>query len=686
VGVTCGRIAESHHWTIEQVERELGAQGRVPLPDGEEGDLGYVAALLRVIDYAHINRDRASTLERLFRPKMIDDSLVHWLAQENIDGPVRDGSELAYRASASISNIDSWWLYYEMLKGLNDEITIVRRYLARREWSKSRFSLQGVRGANSPEETAVLIPTSGFLPIEINLKTGSIERLVSLLAGESLYGPDPMSAVRELLQNARDAVLLKASIANTDIEKAALTIPIRLTMSRGVDCDVLEVTDHGVGMTRKVITDYLLSIASDYWRTQFYTDFPDAYSLGFRPAGRFGIGFLSVFMLGDDITVNSNREGGERCILDLRGVGRRGEIRSDRNVSGSGTAVRVKLRPASAQAIQTLDELVRVYAPMLPHAIEINVYGRVTTLGENWLMSLGEKEFLEWVGQVFSYEGRLKPTADRDHGLRFSAAMRYTRLITTEDIDSTDKWLAGRPCYQTKDVRLYASDRHNGSLHCLKGLAVKPIYTPGFTGVINLVEGTPDVSRRDVADANVSSVLAEAKRAIKSQVIENIERLATSGLTIDKNEFLTMCSKTYGAETVREARLPWLSLLVRPGEVDLVDCSGLLTRLAGTSSIFISYGTGPWTALKQWVASSPQADTDSIAIVMGTTRRNRLEYVGEERSGTLIELWPDLEDDSLFGIVVQLVCEAWQIRMEDIVKQDSWRHNSNNVFGYMIRQ
>lgn len=58
---TCGRIAASHHWSLEAVERELGSQGVVPLPSGRRGDLGYAASLLRLTDYAHINRDRAPT-------------------------------------------------------------------------------------------------------------------------------------------------------------------------------------------------------------------------------------------------------------------------------------------------------------------------------------------------------------------------------------------------------------------------------------------------------------------------------------------------------------------------------------------------------------------------------------------------------------------------------------------------
>jgi hypothetical protein len=149
-GQTCGQIAASHHWGLDRVEHDLGTGGTVPLPGGRRGDLGYVAPVLRVADYAHINRERAPSFDRAFRGPISEDSLIHWLAQEHIDGPERVGGELIYRAARPIQKVDAWWLYYEMLSGLDTEIRAVSRYLERRASSAGRFSLQGVRGAASP--------------------------------------------------------------------------------------------------------------------------------------------------------------------------------------------------------------------------------------------------------------------------------------------------------------------------------------------------------------------------------------------------------------------------------------------------------------------------------------------------------------------------------------------------------
>lgn len=329
-GQTCGQIAASHHWNVAQLETTFGRQREAALPGGRKADLLYIAACLRLIDYAHINRDRASSMDRAFRTQLGPESLQHWLAQEHIYGPQRDiGDYLSYRAAKPISSVDAWWLFYEMLNGLDAEIRAVTRCLDGYSRDYKRITLRGVRGAGSPEEATFYIPTSGFLPIEVNLRTGSIEKLVELLAGETLYGPNPLAAIRELVQNARDAVALKSAVAVNAAERAALALPIYITLQTEGTFGTLEVVDHGIGMTKLVMTDYLISIASNYWVSQFYRDFPEAANT-FKSAGKFGIGFLSVFMLGSEVVVESNRLGEERYKLSLRGVGRRGELQKIR--------------------------------------------------------------------------------------------------------------------------------------------------------------------------------------------------------------------------------------------------------------------------------------------------------------------------------------------------------------------
>lgn len=685
-GTTCGRIGASHHWSLDDVERELGAQGMVPLPGGRKGDLAYVASILRLVDYAHINRDRASTVERAFRPSLERGSLIHWLAQENIDGPERDGADLVYRAAKPIDDVDAWWLYYEMLRGLDEEIRTVRRYLDRRAASQGRLTLQGVRGATSPEEAAVYVPTAGFLPIEINLRTGSIERLVQLLAGESLYGPEPMSAVRELIQNARDAVLLKATLAANEFDRAAAKSPIRLGLKTGTSPARLEVTDSGVGMSRKVLTDYLISIASDYWASQFHADFPTARERGFREAGRFGIGFLSVFMLGESVTVESNRDGSERYRLELRGVGRRGELRAVSGAPGSGTAVRVSLREAVAESLKPLERLVRVYAPTLPHPLEVDVDGERTIVEEGWLSKLDAEQFHTWTIQAVgtllrSASGRTRPEADEELWMlrRFTGHVGDPRT-------ALPRWGVRWPEFTDGQTRLVASPE-GMTLLCVRGLAIESIRTPGFVGVIDLEGAVPDVSRSRVVDADVRTVLARATDVVRPQIVENLNELAGDGLLIDQLGFLAQCVVFYGQRTVLEASLPWISFLKLPGETELVSCSTLLRRLTESSSLFVAYGTGPWTAMRKWVGLDPTATRSEPAIVLDDSPYGSVGYVpgSEGKLGRLADLWPSCSNAPLFGCILALAAEAWQVSLDDLTYQEGWRHAGSVIWGRLTR-
>ena len=685
---TCARIAASHHWSLETVERELGSQGVVPLPGGRRGDLGYAASLLRLTDYAHINRDRARKIDRAFRQPIEPESLIHWLAQEDVDGPERDGADLVYRAAVPIGDVDAWWLYYEMLKGLDVEIRTIRRYLDRRASSQGRLTLQGVRGVTSPEEAAVFVPTAGFLPIEINLRTGSIERLVQLLAGESLYGPDPMAAVRELIQNSRDAVMLKAATASTDFDRAALSIPIRLAFRTTGFAPLLEVTDSGVGMTRKVMTDYLISIASDYWTSQFHTDFPEARDRGFQPAGKFGIGFLSVFMLGEKVTVESNRDGGERYRLHLTGVGRRGEIRTGPSPSGSGTAVRVELRDSVLDSLRPLNELVRVYAPMLSHALEVDVDGQVTTIPAGWLQQLDAEEFYKWTLQAVSILVRHRSgrdRVDRSH-LEWWHIHRRFREEWAGNTERGTSWAKGWPQFQEGRVRLLASFE-GLTLLSLRGLAIQPIPTPGFVGVIDLESATPDVSRRQAINADVTDVLARANAATRPQIVENLNALAGEGLLIDKLEFLAACVHVYGRQTILEASVPWISYLKLPGEVELVSCTTLRERLTKSASLFVAYGTGPWTAMKRWVAFDSEPVKAEPAIVLDDVQEDRLGYQSgsEEKVGRLSDVWPRCAEAPLFGTILRLAAEAWQVSLEEFNGQEGWRHSGSVLWGRLSR-
>lgn len=679
-GETCGQIAASHHWDIEEVDRVLGRSGPVPLPSGRKGDLGYVAAILRVVDYAHINRDRASSIDHAFRNSIPSDSLVHWMAQENVDGPEREDNDLVYRSARPTSHVEAWWLYYGMLTGLDSEIRAVRRYLDRRHTSQGRFSLQSVRGALSPQEMAVYIPTDGFLPIEVSLRTGSIDRLVQLLAGESLYGPDPMAAVRELVQNARDAVMLKAITAASELDRASLTIPIKVAIRNNDGVHLLEVKDWGVGMTSKIITDYLISIASNYWESQFHIDFPNAFKSGYKPAGKFGIGFLSVFMLGEHVTIESNRVGGDRTQLTLHGVGRRGELRSLQPPSGSGTAISIKLKESIMDKLRPLDELIRIYAPLLPHPLEVDDEGEATCIRPNWIFDLPIAEFKQWILKAIK-------TIQQNRDKRASHEEEYfSRMIYGRYRDAQMEWSEGCPEYVDSHTRLIASFE-GVSILCLRGLALQPLRTPGFVGIFDIDSAVPDVSRRQAIQADVKETIARASESMYPQIIRNLDCLTQSGFVGNQLEFLNQCASTYSRKVIHGSTIRWISSMKLPGEIELQSSGMFLQEINKRESLFLAFDTGPWTAMRRWTAMEPPPFVKEMGVVLDGIGYPRPRYRSgdDEKIGNLSELWPECAISPLFGSILELIAEAWQGNVANLTNQAGWHHSGNSVWGRLTR-
>jgi hypothetical protein len=699
-GQTCGQIASSHHWTIADLDAIFGRQREAPLPGGRKADLFYVAACLRLIDYAHINRDRASSMDRAFRAPLGADSLKHWIAQEHIDGPQRDKADyLIYRGANPIANVDAWWLFYEMIVGLDAEIRTVTRALDGASYDYKRLTLKGVRGSSSPEEATVYIRPAGFLPIEVNLKTGSIEKLVELLAGETLYGPNPMAAIRELVQNARDAVALKSEVVVSPAERTALALPISVNLQTATSPSVLEVLDYGIGMTKVVMTDYLISIASNYWVTQFHKDFP-AVALRFKSAGKFGIGFLSVFMLGNEVVVESNRLGDERYRLTLRGVGRRGELQKIKSPSGSGTSIRIKVNKAALEQIKDLDTLLRLYAPALPHDLLIKIDDKTTILKEGWIGKISCEELEKW-----SIE------ADRQLNLRLDTRLRgesfSTGYVLREPIylfhetfnlrfsrhlgDANEyPWKANWPEFTSGRTRLVASLR-GVSILSLRGLAVQSLRTPGCAGIIELDSFEPDVSRTRVLNAeSTRNVVNSALKAFGPFVTKTLDEFGKKTIIPNMLSFIYECVRLYGREVIRNSSLSWISQIALPGNVEAISCARFVERAASARSIFLVFNTGPWTALGHWIKSSSGGvpSPDEIAAILDDTGQPSPKYLAgdEVEVGSLDAIWNNVEESLLFFTLIALAAEAWQLSPSELLKQDGWSHKGGTVFGRFTRK
>jgi HSP90 family molecular chaperone len=144
-----------------------------------------------------------------------------------------------------------------------------------------------------------------------------VASLVRRLGGAELYGADKTAAFRELLVNACDAVKARQALA----EYRGKVFDGRVIVTLAKD-GCLEVTDNGIGMSPEVLTGPLLDFGRSSWLSnEVIQGNPGLAASQFTPTGRFGIGFLSVFMLGERIKVisrSTNAGPEDTWVLELR--------------------------------------------------------------------------------------------------------------------------------------------------------------------------------------------------------------------------------------------------------------------------------------------------------------------------------------------------------------------------------
>lgn len=300
-----GQIAASHWWSIEEVSRKFPPIpiGSSPtLPASWSVDLLKIACIIRCADASHIDSRRAPGLLKAIR-KPVGESEKHWGFQEKLARPIVDQELLVYSSTQRFleKNVDEWWLAYDAIKMIDKELRNVDNLL--RNTNKQRFQVKGVLGAESPTRLSTYIKADSWSPVDTTIHISNIPSLVSNLGGEGLYGQNPYIPLRELIQNARDAVVARRKFENKSDSWGNILI------SYGKDIENnywIEVEDNGIGMTEITLTDILLDFGKSYWGSDLMMrEHPGLLSSGFSSVGKFGIGFYSVFMWSSRIEVTT---------------------------------------------------------------------------------------------------------------------------------------------------------------------------------------------------------------------------------------------------------------------------------------------------------------------------------------------------------------------------------------------
>lgn len=542
-----GRVAKSHWCDVSRLEESVqnftsGAPGGLP-PDWTVDELK-IACLLRLADAINIDNRRANILLTPHRqPTGI--SRTHWKFQEKMNAPHVVDKRIIFNTSSpfSVEEIDEWWMAFDTVRGVDAELRQVDNLCA--DLGLPRFGATGVSGADSSIRFSKFVQTEGWLPIDASPHISDNNLVIENLGGKALYGDLGYQwvPIREILANAMDATRAIRSAYTEETPR-----PILFTLHKGEVSDRLIIQDYGIGMTENDIIDHLCNFGSSGWMSGSVSQaIPGAISSGFKSAGRFGIGFFSVFMISNEVRVvtrHIDARKQETLVLSFgNGLASRPVLRTaDRHeqLMYPGTRVELTLKVrahdkdgifryapnAWSNDIHMLARIVGGRALMSTEDINVQILGGdgpVRAISGNSWEKISPQEILQLMNPIVNlqrdeYSGMLK---------RFSESLTDISNSNGTTIGRIGIDIMDHPDDPGTDFYLSTGEGFIGGL-----------YSRPLTGIVGILQGEPSGAARDKIRFDVPM------EQLQTWYSKQVEHLLESKLNTDQKSLCDV--QTYG--------------------------------------------------------------------------------------------------------------------------------------------
>lgn len=204
-----------------------------------------------------------------------------------------------------------------------------------------------------------------FSDFQMTLQFSAIS---SLLMGEKIYGARSLG-LRELIQNSIDACKTRQETQDNvrKIGQDKYVPRIKIILDE-VNQQVI-IKDNGAGMSEDIIKNHFLNIGVSYYSSKEFK----LRDLNYKPIGNFGIGFLSCFMLSDEVTVYTRHyQSKTKFKIDLEKGSEFTSLTQEEDLEFEGTEVILQYKhfiSAFDNKEKKVEEFVQQY--FLPEGVEI---------------------------------------------------------------------------------------------------------------------------------------------------------------------------------------------------------------------------------------------------------------------------------------------------------------------------
>lgn len=343
-------ICQSHHWGLEELKDSKFDPIRI---NGKVIHKRYLAMCLRLSDVIEIDPERAPDVLMKHR-NVIDGSISHWLKEQFTSVDIINGN-------ITVTARPTQAFIHKAILDVADQIekeTFLCNSLIQEK------PLSHISPTHNLEHTWNILPivyrdikeTGNYEFIDGTFKPNT-KKLLELFAGTELY-ENPLLAIRELIQNAFDAIkvqiayrIFKDSLKSEEQFNSLKDLfAVNLSAIKEGNDVWLICSDNGVGMDKDIIKKCFL-ISGSQRRRELLELERKCKSIGYdlELTGKFGIGVMSYFMLADKmiITTKKSFESGNfeqnGWEFEINGLADFGELRRI-NYSKNGTEIRLRIR------------------------------------------------------------------------------------------------------------------------------------------------------------------------------------------------------------------------------------------------------------------------------------------------------------------------------------------------------
>ncbi|GAA0886410.1 hypothetical protein GCM10009120_50090 [Sphingobacterium siyangense subsp. cladoniae] len=415
-----GKISKSHSMDISYIDNELSIYTNPNYIDFPI-DCRKLAFILRVADAAHIDNLRTPLLNSEIEASIKGVSKDHWVFQKKIGFPLIESGLLVYNSvnSFTVNERKAWWLCFDALSVLNDELKKANMFFSER--NEKGFLARGVKAIDNPFLLGEsYIRTIGWQSIDTKVKVSRPNLLAANVGGKRLYNYSYVS-IRELIQNSIDAINLR------QLKQSGFVGKIVVEVKEECGNWYLSVKDNGIGMSRSLLINHLLDFGRSYWHSyDFYDDYLGIAQRKFKSIGQFGIGFYSVFMLGNEVNVCSTKFGedvrAQNVLVFENGLIENPSLMVVENrslESEYGTIVKIKLFHNPYELNGFIDEisfqnndlfsLIKYLIPDSDHLIEVVENDTINVIHKNGLSNCVDLNFNNFINDnIFQKKNETK--------------------------------------------------------------------------------------------------------------------------------------------------------------------------------------------------------------------------------------------------------------------------------------